>query len=105
VPRTAPLEGDVEDRMGTRRTVDAPAALQPWFVTVDSPQPQAHLLSNGRYGVILTSAGAGYSTWQDMDLTRWRADTTLEDWGTWIYVQDVEAGGGELWSAGLQPTG
>ncbi|MEJ2208094.1 MAG: hypothetical protein P8129_03555, partial [Anaerolineae bacterium] len=35
-------------------------------------------------------------------MTRWRADTTLEDWGTWIYVR---AEGGALWSATLQPVG
>jgi cyclic beta-1,2-glucan synthetase len=51
--------------------------------------------------VLLTNAGSGYSTWQERDLTRWRADTTLDDWGTWIYVQDVESGA--LWSAGSQP--
>jgi cyclic beta-1,2-glucan synthetase len=105
VARTAPLEGGTEEPLGTRRTVEAPTLLEPWFVPVDGPHPQAHLLSNGRYNVIITSAGAGVSSWRNLDLTRWRADTTLEDWGTWFYVQDLDAEGGELWSAGLQPVG
>ncbi|MDE3091402.1 MAG: cellobiose phosphorylase, partial [Chloroflexota bacterium] len=37
-----------------------------------------------------------------IDLTRWRADTTREDWGTWVYLQDWESG--DLWSAADQPT-
>ena len=36
-------------------------------------------------------------------LTRWQADTTLDHWGTWIYVQDLESGA--LWSATCQPIG
>jgi cyclic beta-1,2-glucan synthetase len=52
---------------------------------------------------LVTSAGGGYSRWREVDLTRWRADTTQNDWGMWIYVQDVESGA--LWSAGIQPTG
>ena len=75
----------------------------PWPVPIQSPLPRVHLLSNGRYGVLLTSAGGGYSFRPEMDLTRWRADGTLDDWGTWIYLQDPEEG--LLWSAGHQPTG
>jgi len=70
---------------------------------VDAPLPQVHLLSNGRYGLLITSAGGGYSRWQGVNLTRWRADTTLDNWGTWLYIQDRD--NGDLWSAGLQPTG
>jgi cyclic beta-1,2-glucan synthetase len=72
--------------------------------------PQVHVLSNGRYSVLVTSAGSGYSRyalrlskgWREVDLTRWRADATLDDWGTWIYVKDQDSG--DLWSAGYQPT-
>ncbi len=74
----------------------------PWTVPIDTQLPQGHFLSNGRYGVLITNSGGGYSQWQETSLTRWRADTTLDDWGTWIYVQDLESG--ELWSATYQPT-
>ena len=33
-----------------------------------------HLLSNGRYTVMLTAAGSGYSRWHDLAVTRWRED-------------------------------
>ncbi len=73
------------------------------YGTADSPAPVTHLLSNGRYAVMLTTAGAGSSRWGDLAVTRWREDPTLDDWGSYILLRDV--GSGKVWSAGLQPTG
>ena len=70
---------------------------------VDSPIPQVHVLSQGDTSVLITNAGGGYSQWREFALTRWQADTTLDQWGTWIYVQDRESGA--LWSATCQPIG
>ena len=65
--------------------------------------PQTHLLSNGRYSVMLTSAGSGYSRWRDLAVTRWREDVTRDDTGSYIFLRDVESGA--VWSAGFQPSG
>jgi cyclic beta-1,2-glucan synthetase len=65
--------------------------------------PRAQLLSNGRYAVMLTAAGGGYSHWQDCAITRWRSDATCDDHGSWLYLRDVDSG--ETWSAGFQPLG
>lgn len=65
--------------------------------------PEAHLLSNGRYTVMLTGAGSGYSRWGDLGITRWREDVTRDDWGAYVFLRDVESG--EVWSAGYQPSG
>ncbi|HSG91948.1 MAG TPA: glycosyl transferase, partial [Pseudomonadales bacterium] len=65
--------------------------------------PQAHLLSNGRYAVMLTGAGSGYSRWGDIGITRWREDVTRDDWGAYVFLRDVQSGG--VWSAGYQPSG
>jgi cyclic beta-1,2-glucan synthetase len=65
--------------------------------------PQTHLLSNGRYSVMLTSAGSGYSRWRDLAVTRWREDVTRDDTGSYIFLRDVASG--EIWSAGFQPSG
>ncbi len=67
------------------------------------PTPAVHLLSNGRYAVMLTAAGSGYSRWRDVGVTRWREDTTCDDWGSYIFLRDVRSG--QVWSAGHQPTG
>jgi cyclic beta-1,2-glucan synthetase len=66
-------------------------------------RPQAHLLSNGHYSVMLTSAGSGYSRWRDTGITRWREDTTRDDTGSYLYLRNVETGA--VWSAGYQPCG
>ncbi len=63
--------------------------------------PITHLLSNGRYAVMLTAAGAGYSRWRDLAVTRWREDATRDDWGSFIFLRDTQ--NGKVWSAGVQP--
>jgi cyclic beta-1,2-glucan synthetase len=73
------------------------------YASADGPEPVTHLLSNGRYAVMLTAAGAGSSRWGDLAVTRWREDPTLDDWGSWILLRDAESG--KVWSAGLQPLG
>jgi cyclic beta-1,2-glucan synthetase len=47
------------------------------------------LLSNGRYHVMLTNAGGGYSRWKDLAVTRWREDGTCDAWGSFCYLRDV----------------
>ena len=71
--------------------------------TTDGPAPITHLLSNGRYAVMLTTAGSGSSRWGDLAVTRWREDPTLDDWGSYILLRDT--GSGQVWSAGSQPVG
>jgi cyclic beta-1,2-glucan synthetase len=65
--------------------------------------PITHLMSNGFYSVMLTAAGAGYSRWRDIAVTRWREDATRDDWGSFIFLQDTQ--NGHIWSAGAQPVG
>lgn len=72
----------------------------------DSPHdslPATHRLSNGRYSVAFTVAGAGQSLWNNLAITRWREDETLDTWGSFLYVRDIT--NGRVWSAGHQPTG
>ncbi len=80
----------------------ASVPVEPWDVAMDAPLPEVHLLSNGDYSVVVAGSGSGYSTWKGYALTRWRPDITQQNWGTWIYVQDL--GTGALWSATCQPT-
>ena len=65
--------------------------------------PRTHLLSNGRYTVMVTAAGAGFSRWGNLAITRWREDGTCDDWGSFIYLRDADSG--DVWSAGFQPSG
>ncbi len=72
------------------------------FTTPQTPGPEVHLLSNGRYHVAITAAGGGYSRWRDLAVTRWREDSTRDCWGTFCYIRDLNSG--EFWSAAQQPT-
>ncbi|MDO8834240.1 MAG: glucoamylase family protein, partial [Vicinamibacterales bacterium] len=72
------------------------------FTTPDTPHPEVQLLSNGRYHVAVTNAGGGYSRWKDLAVTRWREDTTRDNWGTFCYVRDFA--NGDCWSTTHQPT-
>ena len=65
--------------------------------------PQTHLLSNGRYSLMITGAGSGYSRWRDIAVTRWRDDATRDDTGSYLFLRDVATGA--VWSAGFQPSG
>ncbi len=73
------------------------------FRSPHDPTPRTHLLSNGRYSVMMTAAGSGYSRWRGLDVTRWREDTTLDRWGTYVFLADGLSG--KVWSAGYQPAG
>lgn len=64
--------------------------------------PEVHLLSNGRYHVVISSAGGGYSRWRDLAVTRWREDGTRDCWGKFVYLRDLATG--EFWSSTYQPT-
>src|SRR3984893_4972547 len=65
--------------------------------------PRTHLLSNGRYAVMITAAGSGYSRWRDIAVTRWQEDVTFDRWGTYVFLRDMRIG--NVWSAGYQPSG
>ena len=65
--------------------------------------PRTHLLSNGNYAVMMTSAGSGYSRWRGLAVTRWREDVTCDPWGSFIFLRDAQSG--DVWSAGYQPSG
>lgn len=77
-------------------------SLAPWFVTVGGV-PELHLLSNGRYSVLISEAGAGLSQWAELRLSRFRADPALEDWGSWLHLEDLDTG--ECWGPTRQPLG
>ncbi|MEP6511403.1 MAG: glycosyl transferase family 36 [Dokdonella sp.] len=68
-----------------------------------TPSPACRLLSNGRYTVMLTQAGSGFSRWRDLAVTRWREDPTCDAWGSYTLLRDVASGA--IWSAGQQPCG
>lgn len=72
------------------------------FTTPDTPIPEVQLLSNGRYHVMLSNAGGGYSHFKGLAITRWREDGTRDNWGSFCYIREVASGA--FWSTSFQPT-
>ena len=72
------------------------------YDTAHSRVPRTHLMANGRYALMLTATGSGYSRWRDVAITRWREDVTRDNWGTYVFLRDVRSG--ETWSAGYAPS-
>ena len=102
VPRAAGVyspPAELSASRGSAGATDAPVRI---VGSADTPIPEVQLLSNGRYHVMVTNAGGGSSRWKDLAVTRWREDGTRDDWGTFLYLRDVETG--EFWSAAHQPT-
>jgi cyclic beta-1,2-glucan synthetase len=87
-----------EDRLGSA----LPTTLMRVFKTPHTVAPEVHLLSNGRYHVMVTAAGGGYSSWKKIAVTRWREDATCDHSGMFCYVREVKSN--QFWSTTYQPT-
>jgi len=85
-----------------RSTQDAPQIAMRVFARADTHRPAVQLLTNGRYHLMVTNAGAGYSRWRDIAITRWREDATRDPWGVFCYLRDGETG--KVWSNTPHPT-
>ena len=98
---TAKVLSEEYELVKSRKFADDGEGLMRLFTNPDLQAPEVHLLSNGRYHVVVSNAGGGYSRWRDLAVTRWREDATRDCWGTFIYLRDVATG--EFWSAAHQP--
>ncbi|MBF0217134.1 MAG: cyclic beta 1-2 glucan synthetase [Candidatus Omnitrophica bacterium] len=99
--KSMPFHPHSTESISAIRTSDEREALVRVFTSPNTHIPEVHLLSNGRYSVMVTNSGGGYSKWNNLAITRWSADTTRDDMGSFCYIRDT--GSGEIWSAGYQP--
>jgi len=103
VPKaTAPVYPHASEASTTRLATAEETGTMRVFTNPNIPTIEAHLLSNGRYHVAVTSAGGGYSRWRDLAVTRWREDATRDNHGSFCYVRDLDSGA--VWSNTWQPT-
>lgn len=73
---------------------------------VRTPRPWVNVLSNDRYGAVISQSGGGFS-WlhncQLFRLSRWDQDLVQSPHGRWIYVQDLDDPF-DTWSTTYLPT-
>ncbi len=101
VPKASAFYWHTAEISDIRNTVSDPETSIRVFSSPDTPIPEVQLLSNGRYHVMITNAGGGYSYWKNIAVTRWREDSTCDNWGTFCYIRDIASG--DLWSTAYQP--
>jgi cyclic beta-1,2-glucan synthetase len=84
------VPGRTKEQVFPKLSATATFASQTHFESPLTPLPISHLLSNGNYSIMVTNSGGGYSKFQNIDITRWRVDSTCDNWGTCFYIRDVE---------------
>lgn len=62
---------------------------------------RSSVLSNSEYSVVVTNGGTGYSSFRNIDLTRWQIDTVDNNWGWFCFIKDYSSN--DVWSATYQP--
>ena len=102
IPRATGSHAHTAELPQIRAAEESPEMPMRILTTPDTPIPEVQLLSNGRYHVMVTNAGGGSSRWKDLSVTRWREDSTCDNWGSFCYLRDVTTG--EFWSTAYQPT-
>ncbi|WPL18162.1 Cellobiose phosphorylase [Thiorhodovibrio winogradskyi] len=103
VPKTTAFYSDTHGEIISEHASESPLESPIRVLTTPhTPHPEVQLLSNGRYHVMVTNAGGGYSRWQDLAVTRWREDSTRDHWGSFCYLHDLNRGA--VWSNAYQPT-
>jgi len=103
IPKATSFYSHTLSDTDTRASIISPEMPLRVYTTPNTPFPEVKLLSNGgSYKVVVTNAGGGYSHWKDIAVTRWREDSTCDNWGTFCYLRDAE--NGNFWSNTFQPT-
>lgn len=71
------------------------------YLSADTRTPEVGVLSNGTYMTVVTGSGGGFSRYEGLAVSRWREDPVLDDWGSYIYIRDVNRDA--VWSPTFQP--
>jgi len=90
-PKNLLLVHDMEDRSIELRT----------FYRADTFLPEPRFLSNGRYSVMISNSGSGYSRWGELDLTKWVEDPVKDAAGSFYYIRNVN--NNQVWSPTFHP--
>ncbi|MDR3686188.1 MAG: glucoamylase family protein, partial [Coriobacteriia bacterium] len=91
----------VEEVENLRSVRELPPPVTRSYATAETNVPATHFLSNGRYSVMVTNGGGGYSRWNGVAVNRYREDLTRDCWGQFFYLRDMASG--EVFSAPHNP--
>lgn len=103
VPARAIITKDYKEKVEPLEEQPKPAA-QPVRTFELEPRrllPRCHILSNGRYFLMMTDRGLGYSRREGVQLTRWRRDSLLGGYGFHVFLKCLQTN--KVWSAAYEP--
>lgn len=72
--------------------------------THNTPKPWINVISNGKYGLVISQTGGGFSwhTHSEFNrLNRWHQDLIQDNWGKYFYIKDYDTN--EVWSPTWMP--
>nr|MBA3446320.1 DUF3131 domain-containing protein [Pseudaminobacter sp.] len=101
-PRDIPV-ATVRTEAGERGKVEEvePSADTRLIVNPAKELRSTNLMSNGRYSLMVTATGSGYSRWNELSVTRWQSDPTEDRFGAYLFLRDTDTG--DWWSATTEP--
>ncbi len=71
------------------------------YTDQNSLTPRIQLLSNRNYSLMISTAGCGYSKYDQVAITRWKEDATRDPDGSFIFIQNMTEK--KIWSTTYQP--
>src|SRR5659263_393962 len=102
VPANLVFTKDIKEKVVPfKEMVSKEKALLRRFALPNPVLPKAHILSNGNYSIMITDRGTGYSKNKVVAVTRWREDSTLDPYGMFFYLRNVDTN--SVWSATYSP--
>lgn len=84
----------------TRKSEQAEGMVIRTFEFARTLPPNAHILSNGAYSVMVTDGGSGYSINENIAVARWKADYFTK-YGYYIFIKNINSN--TVWSATSDP--
>jgi len=78
IPKTTGFYSSTTD--SSTVSAASPALEMRVIKTPDTPAPEVQLLSNGAIPRAAYQCGGGYSRWKNNAVTRWREDSTCDNW-------------------------
>ena len=69
-----------------------------------TPKPWINVISNGKYGLVISQTGGGFSwdTHSEFNrLNRWHQDLVQDNWGKYFYIKNNNTG--DVWSPTWMP--
>ncbi|MHB1071964.1 MAG: GH36-type glycosyl hydrolase domain-containing protein [Gemmatimonadaceae bacterium] len=94
-----PVQPDQREAAIPGPGLEQPAVRE--YDSADTAQPRVALLGHLPYTTMVNNRGSGYSRYEGLAVTRWRADGTTDGTGQFCYVKDLATG--RVWSAAHQP--